>query len=298
VEVTRPIYVGTSGGLVALSDPIEIDFESREVASIARGVDSWWAIVDRHELWCGRPGSWELAARIPSNRLTCVLSHGGGALVGTSEARLVQVDADGKESFLTGFDDALGREEWFTPWGGPPDVRSLAGTGTRMFVNVHVGGILRSDDGLNTFSPTIDIRSDVHQVIFEGGSLLAATARGLATSDDLGTTWSFHTAGLHATYCRAVQVAGDTILLTASVGPYGGRSAVYRSHLSGGDFEKCDRGLPEWFGDNIDTGCLFADESTAAFATGDGRVFESYDRGETWEERATDMRPARHIVAV
>ena len=44
------------------------------------------------------------------------------------------------------FDHASGRETWHTPWGGPPDTRSMANWEDELYVNVHVGGILRSDD--------------------------------------------------------------------------------------------------------------------------------------------------------
>lgn len=49
--------------------------------------------------------------------------------------------------FIDSFEQAEGREEWYTPWGGLPDVRSLAvGTAGERYVNVHVSGILRSHE--------------------------------------------------------------------------------------------------------------------------------------------------------
>jgi hypothetical protein len=304
--VERRIFVATSGALAGLahdgtdfagSDFSGSDFAGSDVGAVVAGAETWWAIVDRHEVWLGAPGSWDRVAVVNEHRLTCIVPVTGGVVAGTSKARLARIGSDGDISFVDEFDALDDREQWFTPWGGPPDVRSLAidNDGT-LFVNVHVGGILRSEDG-TTFTRTIDIRSDVHEVVAANGLLLAATARGLATSDDSGRSWSFDASGLHATYCRAVAVAGDTLLLSASVGPYGGRAAVYRRPLTGdGTFSKCVEGLPEWFSDNIDTGCLAARGNTAAFATSDGRVFSTDDGGETWIQLAAGLEPARWLL--
>jgi hypothetical protein len=297
VRVAPLIHVGTSGGLVRLADEGTIDFEGSVVNSIARDDGRWWAIVDGHVIVAGRPGAWANVARVQDHRLNCLLARGAAGFVGTSKARLARVDLGGEWEFVTAFDALDGRDEWYTPWGGPPDVRSLARDDEgALFVNVHVGGILRSDDGGNSFVPTIDIHSDVHEVVCTNGLVLAATAHGLASSSDSGQTWSFQADGLHASYCRAVAVAGSNILLSASVGPHGGRAGLYRRPLVGGRLERCETGLPEWFGDNIDTGCVAASGPQAAFATSDGRVFLSDDDGATWEQVAAGLQPARKVV--
>ena len=99
-------------------------------------------------------------------------------------------------------------------------------------------------------------------------------------SDDNGDTWEFHRSGLHATYARAVTVAGDTVLVSASTGPRTSRAAVYRKNVRDeGPFERCTEGLPEWIVNNVDTACLAASGSRVAFGTHDGSVFASDDRG-------------------
>jgi photosystem II stability/assembly factor-like uncharacterized protein len=221
-------------------------------------------------------------------------------LVGTSDARLFRLRAEALEPVAV-FDRVEAREKWYTPWGGPPDSRSMAvdPAGT-IYVNVHVGGIVRSTDGGQTWEPTIDIDSDVHQVIaVDGrpGTVLAATAQGLATSEDSGDTWDSHTDGLHGSYCRAVAVGGQTLLVSASEGHRGRRAALYRRPLESGDpFEKCEQGLPAWFGSNIDTHCLAAAESAVAFGTDDGEMYLSEDAGETWEIIATGLPPVRCVA--
>ena len=201
------------------------------------------------------------------------------------------------------FDRVEDRQKWYTPWGGPPDSRSLAvDVAGTIYVNVHVGGIVRSRDRGSSWGPTIDIEADVHQVIAaEGrpGLVLAASAQGLASSEDAGETWTFHTNGLHGSYCRAAAVADDLLLVSASEGYRGRRAAVYRRPLAGSrlPFEKCVDGLPGWFGSNIDSHCLAAAGSLAAFGTDDGVVYLSIDGGERWEVAGTGL-PAVRCVAL
>ena len=218
-------------------------------------------------------------------------------IVGTSSAHLCRIAGEGVER-LDSFERAPGRKDWFTPWGGPPDTRSLTEDGDTVYVNVHVGGILRSHDHGESWQPTIEIEADVHQVTTGHGNVYAAGGAGLSVSGDKGTTWATSDEGLHASYCRAVAVCGDMILLTASTGPRGGRSAVYRGPIDASSFERCDGGLPGWFGHNIDTYCLDAkpDGSLAAFGTEDGRLFTSTDQGRSWSQLAKGLSEIRRVL--
>jgi hypothetical protein len=126
--------------------------------------------------------------------------------------------------------------------------------------------------------------------------VLAAGAVGLAVSVDGGSSWRIEREGLHATYARAVAVAGERVLVSVSNGPRGGRGAVYRGGLEpGATFERCTEGLPEWFDGNIDSGWLDARGSEVAFGTGDGEVFVSQDAGERWTRAATDLPSIRAV---
>jgi photosystem II stability/assembly factor-like uncharacterized protein len=229
----------------------------------------------------------------------CIADTRAGVVVGTSSAHLSRIAGAGVER-VDAFERAPGRKEWFTPWGGPPDTRSLTEDRDTVYVNVHVGGILRSQDHGESWQPTIEIEADVHHVTTGHGNVYAAGAGGLSVSSDKGVTWRISDEGLHASYCRAVAVCGDTILLTASTGPRGGRSAVYRGPVDGTSFEKCDGGLPGWFGHNIDTYCLDAkpDGSLAAFGTEDGRLFTSTDKGRSWSQLAKGLPEVRRVLVI
>ena len=270
----RPLIVGTNEGLFLFSGSEQrVELEGRCITAIALSSSGLWAVVDRKSVWHrDERDQWQIVAEtVQDLQLLCIVPLNGKVLVGTSDAHLLQI-AEGSIKFINSFDDAPGRDEWYTPWGGPPDVRSLAvGTRGELYANVHVGGILRSKDSGQEWQPTIDLHSDVHQVLTvpnRPGLVLAAVAQGLAISKDGGDSWSFDRANLHATYSRAVAVCGETVLMSTSFGPSGGKAAVYRRSLDQpGTFEKCVPGLPQWFSDNINTGSLAALESKPSFVT-------------------------------
>ena len=268
------------------------------VAHVASAGTETLAILDGSDIWRRADGGWTQAATVPGLRANC-LAHTDRWLVGTSEAHLFRIGDQGPAR-VESFDAAAGRETWFTPWGGPPDTRSISEWDEHVYVNVHVGGILRTDDAGASWSPTIDIDADVHQVATADGLVLAACAGGLAMSRDLGASWSYRTEGLEHRYARAVTVWGDTVLVSTSRGPRGGEAAVYRAALTGGAFERCRDGLPEWFEDNIESYCLDAppDGPIAAFGTSDGQVFRTTDVGSTWEQVAEGLPPVQRVLVL
>ncbi|PPS45961.1 hypothetical protein [Chroococcidiopsis sp. TS-821] len=296
------LIVGTNEGLLLLSNSEQrIELEGQNITAIAPSFNGLWVVVDRKSIWHRDDRSeWQVvASNIQNLQLNCIEPLNGKVLVGTSDAHLLWIARDNIE-FIDSFDLAPGRDEWYTPWGGLPAVRSLAvGHSGELYANVHVGGILRSQDNGRSWQSTIDLDSDVHQVITvqeRPGLVLAATAKGLAISTNAGDTWSFDRANLHATYSRAVAVCGETILMSTSVGPSGAKAAVYRRSLDQpGTFEKCEQGLPQWFSNNINTGSLAALKDKAAFGTSDGQIFVSEDAGSTWKQLASGL-PSIHCL--
>jgi hypothetical protein len=296
------ILAATSEGLLSFDErgsPGATAHAGRDVTAVAPDRDALWAIVDSTEIWHA-PGrhDWTRVGALEGHRATCIAVT-DDVLVGSSEARLFRVAVDRLEP-VGAFDGAEGRSTWHTPWGGPPDTRSISEWDEAVYVNVHVGGIVRTLNGGESWTPTIDIEADVHQVATAEGLVLAACAGGLAVSEDRGGTWTMRTEGLDARYSRAVVVCGESVLVSASSGPRGGRAAVYRGDLAGGPFERCRTGLPEWFDDNIDTHCLDAPRggSFAAFGTSDGRLFASEDSGHSWAERAAGLPPVQCLLVM
>jgi hypothetical protein len=303
VGVSTHLLVGTADGLWTLAGdqvfPAEV-FSGKSLTALAVHAGTAWAMVDGLSLWGDRAGVWVPHASIEGPTATCLAPAPDGLLIGTEQAHVLWLSERGLAP-LESFDAVEGRDAWYTPWGDPADVRSIAveSDGT-IHVNVHVGGIARSRDGGRTFTPTVDIESDVHQVLVHptrAAIVLAASAVGLGVSRDGGDAWEFITDGLHAEYLRAVAVAGDTVLVSVSTGPGGRRSALYRRPLDGGTaFERCRDGLPTWLGDNVDTGCLAAAGPVAVFGTADGRLFRSLDAGLHWDMVAKGLPPITCVI--
>jgi hypothetical protein len=297
------ILVATTDGLHELDDravPEGVHHTGRAVTTVVQWEKQLWAIVDGTELWhTAEVDGWTHLSDLEPYQGTCLGFMKNDVLVGSSEARLFRLVGDSLEP-VAAFDRAEGRSTWYTPWGGPPDTRSISEWDDAVYVNVHVGGVLRTEDGGETWAPTIDIDADVHQVTTAEGMVLAACADGLAVSTDRGATWSERTDGLEHLYARAVTVCGDTLLMSASKGPRGGEAAVYRAPLAGGAFERCHAGVPDWFDDNIDSHCLDSppDGSFAAFGTSEGRLFASTDQGSTWTEIATGLPAVNRVLVL
>jgi len=293
------ILVGASDGLHVFEGGRSVDTQrigwdpgtSSAVTALTREGTDVWAVLDRDQIWRMSADGWSHVVSQLNLDVECLADTVAGVIVGTSQAHLFRVvPSPTPLETVPGFDEVAGRDDWYTPWGGPPATRSISEDDDAVYVNVHVGEIVRSRDAGETWEPTIDIDMDVHKVWAGPPGVFAASALGLAISRDDGENWRIDDEGLHATYCRGVTVCGDTVLVSASNGPRGGRAAVYRRAVGGGGpLERCRTGLPEWFDGNIDSAWLDATPELAAFGTSDGRVFASADEGSTWEETAASL---------
>ena len=279
------VLVGTTGGAFLVGDSTEQLIAGTRINHIVRDGDGWWAVDGKGRVHQdGEP-----VANLPDGAAAlCVRPGIETVWVGSNEARLFTLEHGevGEDEF---FANAPGRETWFTPWGAPADVRSMTlDADHTLYVNVHVGGILRYDN--TGLVPTVDISADVHEVAAhptEKGAVFAATAKGLAVSHN-GHDFSFRRDGLHAPYCRAVTVLDDRVILSASTGPRTSQGRIYTCPLWDDAIEPAIDGLPEWFDDNVDTHCLASSGSTAYLGHGD-RVWRSDDRGQTWAQVAEGL---------
>jgi hypothetical protein len=275
------ILLGSRTGLAELHDDGHLAWALKgDVSCIVDG----WAVVDGQMAVSLDDGS----TMVPvSPAPQCLAVCRDTLLVGTAEARLRRV-APGARAAVTvqSFDDIPTRDEWYTPWDGPPDTRSITVTadGTPL-VNVHVGGVWRGDDA--GWAEVIDVECDTHQVLASSTDpsvVIAAAAVGFGSSVDGGRTFTWTTDGLPHSYCRAVAFSEDNVLVTASSGPQTRYGAVYvRPIGSTGPFVRSDHGLPEWFPFNIDTFQLAASGSDVVIGTTDGQVYVSSDSGASWD---------------
>ena len=282
------IVLGTANGLARFDGTAGHDLELLAKGDV-RTVAGRWAIVDDSLVAVDDPD-----VVIPVDpKPWCLAATAAGVLVGTAEARLF-VLPPGERSVqpVRSFDQIPTRDEWYTPWGGPPDTRSIARTADgAALVNVHVGGVWH-DRGDAGWTEVIDVDADTHQVLAVDHHVVVAAAIGFGESDDNGRTFRFTADGLHASYCRAVAVADGQVLVTASTGPFTKQGAVYRRPLDRDEpFVRCWAGLPEWFEGNIDTFQLAAKGATVVVGTHDGQLFVSHDAGATWRLTAEGLDP-------
>lgn len=270
------------------------------------------AIVNGHSL-CRRRFDGEWATIATSEfQLACSVGVGDVTYVGTDDARVLRVSANGKIGQLSGFDSVAGRDTWYAGSAlidgrlvGPPlGIRSMTATsdGAVLLANVHVGGIPRSTDGGLTWQPTIDVGSDVHEVRAHPrrpGVVIAAAAIGLCMSRDAGATWTVEREGLHASHCAAVAFSGDDLLVSASADHFATQSAVYRRAIDGqGPLVPIGAGLPRWIDGIVDTSCIATRAAALAMTDKAGNVYVSADAGRSWSRRANGLPTASSVLII
>jgi hypothetical protein len=274
------IVTGTADGVYEVSLDGTIQRHALSGMDIG-GVSGDWAITANAavSLSSGQP------VALPDGlQPRCVLGGAGGSgLVGTSAARLFEVTNQGARA-ITSFDTIESRREWSTPWGGPPDTRSMARSSQGLLVNVHVGGVWRGDG--HSWAEVVEADQDAHQVVAHENVVAVAGATGVGQSNDGGRTWHWSSEGLHASYCRAVTLAEGWLLASASTGPGTREGTIYRRPLDKpeADFVPCGGSgdLPESFPYNVDTFELAAEGELVALGTPSGQVFLSDDAGAHW----------------
>jgi len=279
------LLVGTGDGLVELG--LDGKVVRRGLAGVeVTGIAGDWVIADDQvvSLDDGEPRA------LPDGLVPrCLLALAGGrALVGSSEARLVLVGSTDGPALDRAFDAIPTRGQWTTPWGAPPDLRSLTMGDAGLFAGVHVGGVWRRDP--DQWIEVVPAEADDHQVLADGDTVAVAAAVGVGQSSDGGNTWHWSTEGLHAGYCRAVALSEGWLLASASTGPATHEAAVYRRPIDDPEqpLVPCggESGLPATFPHNIDTFGLVAAGNLVAVGERYGRVYLSEDAGESWRKLA------------
>ena len=270
------------------------------------------AIVSGHSLRRRTSGGEWITIATTEFQLACCVPVGDLIYVGTDDARVLRVSADGSVEQLRGFEAVAGRDSWYAGSAvingqrlGPPlGIRSITATADSrvLLANVHVGGIPRSTDSGATWQPTIDIDTDVHEVCAhptDPDIVIAAAGVGLYISQDGGATWIAEQDGLHASHCSAAAFLGNDVLVAASTDHFATQGAIYRRGTdTRGPFVPVGRGLPRWIEGIADTRCIATRASAAAVADRAGNLYLSVDAGSTWLRHAHGLPPPSSVVIV
>jgi len=299
------VRVATGSGCRAFTDAGEgrTELAGRHVCAVAPEVaGTCLAAVDRQEIWRrDASGAWAKVATAGINLQS--LTSVGGVIFGggMDEAVMVRIAASGKPERLKGFDNTPGRSEWFG--NGPPlGVRSLTATadGAALLAAVHVGGIPRSSDRGETWTPTVPVMFDVHEVSAHSSLtniVVAAAAVGLCVSQDGGRDWNVLSEGLETKSSLAVAVLDKEAIFSIQDGPFARRSQVWRWRIGGERVEQVRDGLPEWLEGKVDTAHITARGGRAAIVDGGGNLWLSR-AGSTGWERITSGLYAFGLVIV
>ncbi|MYC76273.1 hypothetical protein F4X10_10970 [Candidatus Poribacteria bacterium] len=212
-------------------------------------------------------------------------------LIGTDEGAYVYrlVGEEGPAERVIAFDELACRKDWYTPWGGPPAVRTFAKTQDGFcYADVHVGSIMRSsDEGISWEPVTPKLHEDVHQVTTcpaDDNRVYANTQNGVYISTDRGNSWEHRFQGLPRRYGTAIAVhPADPDLLIATVqnGPRGGGAWLCRSENGGATWTQLNDHLTEST-DRISTGCIAFTSDGTAWAVIGKTLYRGQDQATTW----------------
>lgn len=258
-----------------------------------------------------RDGTWNELIRSNIELSVCLISQ-GEIFVGTDVNAGMMRLVDSRLEAVKSFDRVGGRESWYAGTAiidgkvvGPPlGVRSMSAArdGSALFANVHVGGIPKSTDRGVSWHPTIDIETDVHEVVCSNthtNVVAAASAVGLCISHDAGESWSIETDGLHEPHCLAVVFIGAEVFVSASEHPFSEKGAVYRRSLDGSEpFAPVGGSFPRWTSGVVDTACMTVNGANAAIIDQAGDVYVSSDTGSTWAHQASGLTGVSTAVFV
>lgn len=285
------ILIATYSGVRTFTDAGEGEMElpGKRVGALAAEPDgSCLAIIDEKEIWRRHPAngwSWLASASLHLQSLT---SSGELVYAGAmEEATVLRVKGGGRLERLSGFEQVSGREKWFA--GGPPlGVRAMAATsdGAAILAAVHVGGVPRSLDLGATWTPTMPIMHDVHEVCVHPSLpqlVAAAAAVGLCVSDDAGLNWRLFSGGPENPSSLAVTMLEDEVLFSVQDGPFAARSQLWRWPIGSQRIEQVRDGLPEWLEGKVDTGWLAARNGRTAVVDKGGNLWFSTRGASGWK---------------
>ena len=275
-----------SGAQCLAVDPSDADvvYAGLREAGLRRTSDGGRTWVD-----CGLPASGVFSV--------AVSAVDGAVYAGTEPSALFRSD-DGGESWreLTALLELPSRPTWsFPPRPWTSHVRWIAPSphdGDVLLVGIELGGLMRSVDGGGSWQDhRPGAQRDVHSLAWHPtaeGRAYEAGGGGAAWSDDGGETWQAADRGRdrHYTWALAADpVDPDIWFVSASTGPFaahGGSDPQARIYAwREPEWQALAGGLPEPL--PAMPYALLASDVRVFAGLADGQLWESSDRGESWQ---------------
>ena len=312
-------YVGTTNGVYRLTDS--------GVESLGLDAERIWALHAWRKdgsitilagsygngMYRSRDGgkTWTPAnAGLTASAFRCIAPdplEPGAILAGTEPARIFR-SRDGGETWreLSGITRIAGHEKWFLPYspraGALRNVYAPPDRAGRLFASVEVGGLLRSDDGGETWTCQSVIEDeDIHHITGHpdvpdllyaslGYASLTYQGRdddrrrfgGIARSRDGGLTWQ----KLETDYTRATLIPPSRPdLVVAGPAPNVGQDGRIVVSSDGGDtWESASDGLATPMPDMVELFVAAPDDTVWAITSG-GRLFCSTPGEWSWRSQ-------------
>jgi hypothetical protein len=236
----------------------------------------------------------------------------GAVYAGTEPSALFRSD-DGGETWLelTALLELPSRPTWrFPPRPWTSHVRWIAPSphhGDLLLVGIELGGLMRSTDrGSSWQDHRPGAQRDVHSLVWHPrvkGRAYEAGGGGSAWSDDAGDTWRPADTGRDRNYTWAVTVEPedpDAWYVSASTGPFAAhgdgdpQASLYA--WRGSEWRALAGGLPSPL--PAMPYALLATAGRLYAGLADGQLWESDDRGESWQASLLEGEPLRRLNAL
>lgn len=298
------VLIATESGCRVFDETGEkaVELPGRRIGPLKlEGDGACLAVVDDNQVWRRSVDrSWSRIATSEIGLQSIISCNNAIFCGGADEAAIIRIPPNGQPERLDTFDEVTGRSQWFAQ--GPPlGVRSLAKTSDErtLVAAVHVGGLPRSEDEGKTWTPTIPVLFDVHQVSAHShvpGLVVAAAAVGLCISNDSGRTWNVLSESLDLTYSLALAMLDKEVLFSTQDGPFATRSQVWRWRIGSKALELVRDGLPEWLEGRVDTNQIASGRGRAAVVDCGGNLWLSDAGSHGWKHLANGLPYASGVA--